>query len=296
MNAFFGGSGDFAEMIDFNTVEKVILAKRIGRKLSGGCEGHDRATLESVARRLVGDASEAVREALSFETRRDEALAGDIVGKIASDSADVAVPFLEESQAVDEELLIALVRAGKGYAQTAIARREVVSERLSLAIAEHGSARAATALSRNEHAAISEAVCETLFTRFQESPAVMGELASRQDLPPKAGARLRRHFNVDDLRHVETQLGKTSFGNILVELRTMQRRGELSLQAWRELIKQHGHRYLEAGLVVFTKLPLRNISLLLGDTGGRGQRELCKRAGIGWEEMQELISLAQQQD
>lgn len=296
MNAFLELPAGCADLIDYKTVEKVILAKRIGRKLSAGCVDRDRETLEVVARRLLGDASEAVREALSFETRRDTRLARDIAQRLAGDSSDVAVPFLEESSAVDEETLIAVVRAGKSYAQVAIARRDAVSEELSCALAEHGSERAATALSRNENAVLSERVCNKLFDRFKESPAVMGELASREDLPPKTGAMLKRHFNIDSLDKLEQSLTQSSFGSILVELRTLHRRGELSLEAWRGLVKAHGRIYLEAGLVVFTKLPLRNITMLLADSGGRGQRNLCKRAGIGWEEMQELIALADAPD
>ena len=75
-------------------LEKMMLAKKIGRFLTADQSDAERKGVEDAARVLVDDVSTQVREVLAFELRKCTILSHDIAEKIAKDIEQVAAPFL----------------------------------------------------------------------------------------------------------------------------------------------------------------------------------------------------------
>ena len=176
-------NGSEALLVDAGRLEKMILAKRVGRFLSLDQADEERAVVEGVARQLAVDVSSHVRQVLAFELRQCDRLVPDLAEKIAKDVETVSGPFLGATQAFSDKGLIKLIPQLKEYARAVLARRTDLSDLVMNALARIGGEGCVTSLIRNDSIALPTETCGTVVERFSDNLRVMDHFSGRGDLP-----------------------------------------------------------------------------------------------------------------
>ncbi|HTQ82947.1 MAG TPA: DUF2336 domain-containing protein [Pseudolabrys sp.] len=143
----------------------------------------DRAAAEGAMIMLLDDPSPLVRQALAEVFASAQNAPPVIVGALAADQPQVAVPILSRSPLLLEADLIDLVATGGPEVQTAIAGRPILPRSLAAAIAEVGSAEACLALLENVDADIAPFSIRRMVERFGYLAPIRENLFARDDLP-----------------------------------------------------------------------------------------------------------------
>jgi uncharacterized protein (DUF2336 family) len=170
---------------------RVQIAQRVGARLSlADLPEAERRAAELLARDLVRDAIERVRQELSIAVRHAKHLPRDIALKIAHDVDAVACPFLEVTEVFSEADWQQLVLTISRGARIAAARRTSMSDGLALALAETGDAVVAETLVANQAAPMTLALGQALIDRFRDSAWVLDKLAERNGLTAELAGRL----------------------------------------------------------------------------------------------------------
>ena len=145
---------------------------------------HERKLAEDILRLMVKDAEVRVREALSRQLKENPLLPHDLALTLAQDVDEVALPFLQYSEALSDEDLIALVRSQGPSKQEAVARRATVSASVADAIVEVGPEAAVKTLVSNRGAQLNEETLIQVAERYPGTESGVGEaLAMRPSLP-----------------------------------------------------------------------------------------------------------------
>ena len=143
----------------------------------------DRAAAEGAMIMLLDDPSPLVRQALAEVFASSQKAPPIIIGALAADQPQIAVPILSRSPLLLEADLIDLVATGHTDAQTAIAGRPMLPRSLAAAIAEVGSAEACLALLENLDADIAPFSIGRMVERFGHLAPIRENLLAREDLP-----------------------------------------------------------------------------------------------------------------
>lgn len=164
-------------------MERIILAKRVGKFLTADNKSEDREAVLTVARKLATDISQQVREVLAFELRVSPELPTDLAEKIACDIESVSSPFLEHTQALSDEQLIELLPKLHNNAHITLARRNDLSPNLAHAIVTHAEEPAVTYVVRNVDLRLKDETYSKVVERFPTNQSLMDFLSQRGDLP-----------------------------------------------------------------------------------------------------------------
>lgn len=277
MNALSDFS-DTMNFLDESRIERVVLAKRVGQLLASGNAGSETAMLESVARNLCQDDMELVRGALSFELRHCDVIADDVVKAIVFDEEDVAVPFLQNSQAVSDDLLLDVIKAKPAPFQIAIARRIIISEPVTHCLSEEAVERAVQSLVRNPGAAFSDQACDAVLKRFPDQPLILGDLVQRGDVSRKSLEKLGEKIGVPHIAKKDKGVPSVPFAVLLAQLRLAHRLGELGPKAIMDIVEARGREGIEAVLMAKLDRPRNKITKLLYSDAQNARKELFKRA------------------
>lgn len=288
MNAFSDFS-DMTHMLDEARIERVVLAKRVGQLLASGDAGSETAMLETVARNLCHDEMELVRGALSFELRHCDQMAEDVVKAIVFDEEDVAVPFLQNSQAISDALLKDVIEAKPGPFQIAIARRISISEPVTDCLAEKAVERAVQSLARNPGAVFGEKAVELVSTRFSDRPLILGDLVQRPDISKKSLEKLGQKIGVPQGSKKKTGPATVPFAVLLAQLRLAHRLGDLGPQKIAEIVDAQGKDGLEAVLMAILDRPRNKITKLLYSDAQNARSALFRRAKFSSELEQHIL-------
>ncbi len=143
----------------------------------------DRAAAEGAMIMLLDDPSPLVRQALAEVFASAQNAPPLIVGALAADQPQIAVPILSRSPLLVEADLIDLVATGRPEVQTAIAGRPMLPRSLAAALAEVGSAEACLALLENIDADIALFSIDRMVERFGHLAPIRENLLERDDLP-----------------------------------------------------------------------------------------------------------------
>jgi uncharacterized protein (DUF2336 family) len=258
------------------------------------------AILETLAR----DVEQKVREALAEHLKHCAFLPARIARTIASDVAEVAVPFISYSKALRDDDLIEIVIAGDEAKQTAVAQRETVSARLSWHIARHGGQRTAVVLLANPGAEIQADGFQTLLDRFGDAPDVHTRMAARARLPLSVTARLVQCVS-DELRTalvkrhglspaIANELAQHGSERVLARAvkdepqaadldaiaGKLKRYGQLTPTLLLRALCEGDLRFFEAALAALADIAPAETRRLLADGGARGERNLFQTAGL----------------
>lgn len=171
------------KLLDTAKLEKMMLAKRIGRFLMADHPDGEREAVEEVARVLAKDVSDQVREVLAFELRKCIELPDDLAETLAKDVENVAAPFLATTQCFTDAHLAALIPVLREYARASLARRTDLGSLVTEALAKSGQEHSVSLLIRNDNLDIGEVACDNVVRRFGDNQRLMDQLAGRVDLP-----------------------------------------------------------------------------------------------------------------
>lgn len=153
-------------------------------------DGAGRSVAEETFRLLSVDGEVLVRRLLAECLKRAPHLPRDIALALATDRADVAVPFVEASPALADHDLLAILRDHPGPHRLAIAVRGQVSAQVSDAVCRCDDPAAIYALLGNQEAVLSLATLHRLLDRSPERP-ILEAIARRRLLPISVAERLR---------------------------------------------------------------------------------------------------------
>lgn len=181
---------DPLQMVNADTLEKVVLTRRVSDFLHRSEDQEQRAVIENVARALAQDVATKVREALAFELRTCPYLPHDLAAKIASDVESVAGPFLASTTVFSDSQLAGLVPHLEEHAHVTISRRKDLGENTCEAIVTFGSEKSVSFLVRNETAPLGQSVLSKVVKRFPERTQLMDQLSMRPELPLSIAAAI----------------------------------------------------------------------------------------------------------
>lgn len=285
-------------------LDKVALASQVGAYLASNSEIKDRAVVENLARVLSDDVSQLVRQTLAMEIRSCSFLPDDVAERIALDVQEVAVPFLEATQAFAAERLARLVPELKEFGCVAVARRDHVPAEVSRAVVQFGGERAVATLMDNVGAEVPEDVYLTVIDRFSDEEPIMESLAGRPDLPmlivesviAHVSDAVRNELVVDygvstELAHMLSEearvaslskvLGSATIEQVSSHVRDLANRNELTAPVVLSLVEKGNRRFFEVAMAELVGIPLTNVRALMRSGGDMGIDRLLSCAGIG---------------
>lgn len=296
-------------MVNMNDVdgqtkdERVALAHRIGKFLTGDVGDKERTAAEELVKVLANDTSVMVREALSEELKSCPFIPKEIAMKMASDVKEVSMPFLIETQALSLETLVEIARQCGEVAREALAQRDGVPEELSFAISEHGQETSVSLLLENETAELSSRVCVALTERFGDNDKVMGGLSERHDLPLEVVDDLVKRMTSDisaslmerygmakdygdylasttQFRAMNDRMKQATDGELERYLRGLYRDNMLTPSFILQLTQGGRARPTKIALAIRSGLPIGNISALMRDGSAHAFEGLAEKAGF----------------
>ncbi len=174
---------DPVKMLNADTLEKVVLTRRVSEFLYRTKDDEQREVIENVARALAQDVAVNVREALAFELRTCPYLPHDLAAKIATDVESVSGPFLASTMVFSDSQLAGLIPHLEEHAHVSIAKRSSLGGSTCEALVTFGSEKSVGYLVRNEKARLNEHILSSIVKRFPDRSALMEQLGKRPDLP-----------------------------------------------------------------------------------------------------------------
>ena len=187
------------------TMEKMLLANKVGRFLQVNQDGKERTAVEVVAHSLAGDGSEQVRSVLSHALVDCASLPNDLVRRIVLDAASIAGPFLEFSKCLDDEMIAQLVPEIEDAAMRMLASRHALGEKTTDRIIHHGTENTVTRLMQNIHLTLVDHHYTSLLNVHGDSMQVMDQLGMRANLPTDVAQKIIASVS-DECR--DTLIGK----------------------------------------------------------------------------------------
>ncbi|MFZ5609133.1 MAG: DUF2336 domain-containing protein [Pseudomonadota bacterium] len=183
---------DVAKLLqDPSTTHRAEAAEKIALSFSAGnLSDSERQIAEDIFRVMVRDVEHRVRRALADSLKESSNVPRDVAVSIASDVADIAVPFIEVTQALNDDDLVSIIEAKGSEHQKAIARRETVSARVADALVETKNEDVVAALVENEGADLSEKTMSRVLDEFGEVKRISNPMAQRPALPLHVAERL----------------------------------------------------------------------------------------------------------
>lgn len=174
---------DPVKLVNSDTLEKIVLTRRVGEFLQKSTHEDQRVIIENVARKLAQDVAIKVREALAFELRTCGYLPPDLAALIATDVESVSGPFLATTTVFSDSQLAGLIPHLEEHAHIVLAKRKDLGGSTCEAIVTFGSDISVGYLVRNEAAPLSERILAKVVTRFPDRKSLMNDMSQRPDLP-----------------------------------------------------------------------------------------------------------------
>ncbi|GAB4143534.1 MAG: DUF2336 domain-containing protein [Sphingomonadales bacterium] len=156
---------------------------------TGDLGDKERAIAEDIFRAMMQDVEVRVRKALAL-TLADADLPRDVALKIANDVSEVAVPFIEVTQALDDDDLIHIIANQTADHQVAIARRKSVSGKVADALVDTKNEDVVATLVGNEGADLSASTMNRVLDEFGHIKRIATPMAQRPTLPLDVAERL----------------------------------------------------------------------------------------------------------
>lgn len=290
-------------LVDKEDADRIVVAQRVGQILStDDLPVAERLAAEGLARELVRDAIERVREALSEAVKAAKFLPRDVALKIAHDVDAVACPFLEATEIFSDRDWRQLVMTISRGARIAVARRKSMSEGLALALAEVGDPVVADVLVANAAAPMAPPVCHTIIELFADSSWILDRLAERESLAEEIVAKLivkvsaaardklSAAYGLTD--HIATIIAESELNalqelvrevperNLLVLAKRLNREHKLTPLLVLTVLREEGLPFFEAALSVLSGARLERVRTVVRHEKAGAVAKLLERASI----------------
>lgn len=292
-----------ASLVDSTRIEKIVLAKKVGQFLAADQADVERRTVENVARVLAQDISAQVRGVLAFELRRCDHISRDLANKIATDIEEVSGPFLQATQAFDEETFEKLIPELEDTVRAWIARREDLSDVLISALVTSGGEASMAALLRNDMIELPDTACSRIIDKFGSNRRLMDHMGARKDLNlviaeriiEKVSDHFKRllvdHYLLDDT--TASRISKASAYDVMwqqiknstsaqihafvTDLKVNRR---LTHQTIIEMARRGSMKFMESALALLTGKSVNSVKITLSLCQPADFVKLMKKAGV----------------
>ncbi|SCA56396.1 hypothetical protein MTBPR1_20244 [Candidatus Terasakiella magnetica] len=172
--------------------EKCALARDMGQALDQENLNDTQRTLaEDIISKLVEDEMVQVRAAIAEAVAGSPHLPGRIARKLAEDIAEVSIPVLALSPALEEKLLDDVINSGVAEKITAIAGRDNVSAHICCQIVASGRKGAVVRLLNNPGADISDHTMVTIVRVYGDDKKIEQAVFDRGELSNEVMETLR---------------------------------------------------------------------------------------------------------
>lgn len=301
--------------LTFQDVERLAAANapreriNIATKVSEGfarraLDGRQKDIAIEIFRLLVRDAEVKVREALSLTLRSSIDLPRDIVLRLAQDEDSVAIHMLEFSPVLEEEDLLALIRASRRTARSAaIARRKYVPMPVSEALLEVTDPVVAADLFINPGAMIDEPLLLLAIERLADQESVIDALVERGNLPVSCIEKIFTTVSVQMKRRLASRFnmsrhlleGRMEYAREWATLGATVRAEEENVESLvRRLLAERkltsaivvrslcmgDLRFFEHAMAALAGLPVENARQLLMDKGELGFQAIYRQSPL----------------
>ena len=289
---------------DPSTSARIDTARKVAGQLANSLTEGERKLAEEIIRAFMHDAEARVRVALADSLKTCPAVPHDIAFGLARDVAEVAVPFVQFSEAFSDADLIAIIAENGTETQIAVARRASVPEPVSEALVRHGNEEVVAELVGNGGAQISDSTFGEIAERHGGSARVAEALAVRPKVPVAIAERIV-HQIFDHLwagLAERRTLPDDIVSDLVLQARERATIALFSAEGSRyDVAALVGHlhayerltpsiilralcmgdvRFLEASLAQLAGIPLENAQRLIEDEGGAGLKRLLEVCGV----------------
>lgn len=259
-----------------------------------------RREAEQIVRALLQDVELQVRASLSTNLRFCEAIPHDVALTLASDIDSVALPMLQDSPALSDADLIAIIAEAGETKQAAIARRPTVSADVADALVATDSEEVVATLVGNDGADIGDATYSRILDTFADSERVTTPLVHRQQIPVAIAERLvamvseqlgdylvARHELPADMAsdlilksRERTTLQLSGADNVSDLVRSLAANGRLTPSIVLRALCMGDMPFFEWSLAVLAKVPITSTRTLIYDRGALGLRAIWEHCGF----------------
>lgn len=280
-----------------------IAAKIAGDFNAGLFAPAEKAIAYDIFRLLLKDVEVKVRRVLAENLHSNLGVPHDIIMRLASDVADVAIPVLEHSYVLSEDDLVEIIRSTRAAAKLeAIARRASISGMVSGALMDTRITSVVVTLFGNSCASLPEEKVIEALHDMQYDPALLDTLVRRGNLPLTLVEKLFDHVT-DELKamlaaeynlssHVaDTALDgarewatlsmithETDVEDVAALVAQMYATGRLTHSVVLKSLCMGDMRFFEHAMAKLADVPIFNASLLLLDPGGLGFKAMYEAA------------------
>jgi len=193
-----------------SAAQRAEIASSVGTILDEDLSVQERLIALEIVEALANDKVDEVRRSVSEKVADSPFLPLAIARKLATDIASVALPVLELSPILTDDILIEVVESGIIETVEAVAKRSQVSAAVSGAIVETGHAGPITQLIRNNGAEISEGSFFKALENHGKLPEIGKAVIARGEVPARVlqaietlveahiVAYVQRHFNLPE--------------------------------------------------------------------------------------------------
>jgi uncharacterized protein (DUF2336 family) len=291
-----------------SVASRAETAAEVGSLLSsGGLSGGETQSALAILEKLVRDAEQEVRQALSLAVRNCAILPPAFARTIAEDVEAISIPFIRVSPSLLDADLLVIIASGITSKQVAVAKRDRVSERVSDALVTTGRRRVVTSLLENPGATISETAYQRVLDDFHEDDGVKDLIVERSTLPLSITERLIQIVS-DSLRQrlIEKHALPAELVATLLDLagervlmqsplapprgidtenlaQRFAARGRLTPTLLMRALCLGDQRFFEAGMAALARVPTANAAALIADRGPLGFKRLYQKSGLAEE-------------
>ncbi len=296
---------DVARLIDDpSTEQRVDVALKMAQGFNEeNLSDNEREMAEDIFRLMLKDAEVRVREAMAETLKDNPAVPHDIALAMANDVVSVALPILRFSDVLTDADLIEIVRNQDVSRQVAIAGRKHVSELVSSALVDTENEDVVFKLIGNDGADISEHDLGKVVDVFGENEDFGNAMVLRPKLPVTIAERLvtlvSENMRIELAKRHE--LGNNLAADLILQIREraiiglseegdendleiliaqLQENGRLTATIILRALCMGDLDFFEAAITELSGVPLKNVRILIYDTGQLGLSAVFKQAGL----------------
>ncbi len=285
--------------------ERATVTHKLCRSMDRMVLGdEERLAAQKMIAYLSRDTAELVRRALAVTLRASNLMPNEVALRLAADADTVAIPMISQSPVFCDDDLIAIVRAGRIFAQIAVASRQGLSRDVAEVVASDAAVEAVRRLAANDNADFSERAMAIAVDRFGHDEETVTTLANRHILPPSMVARLvlvateqvkqhlisRHKVSVDAAVRLSDFARERATLDLLDEsirsqnlpefVKTLNARRALNASLLLRAVARGQMTFFEHGLSMLAQVPHHRAWLMIHDAGPLGFRAIYDRAGM----------------
>ncbi len=288
------------------------VAVKLGERLAGNLTEAERDVAWGIARQLVEDTSQMVREELAVSLCNRPDLPKDLAQQLARDADQVSSAFLAKTPVFTDDELCELVRIVSDKVRRAIASRPVLEARLANLLAELGDSEVASVLISNKGAQLGISGYKAIIERFTAEPSLLEKMAMRSELPPDIVSELvdlvsdATRIFLEETYEVSSDIAKrvTEQTESAVLLRLVDRhnnedaeallkvlfnKGQLSRTLCLLIARRSNIYAFSAAISLLTDIPTQNIETVLRKGAANAIGQVCQRANLPQFAQKEIV-------